>query len=567
MPRRLLRAPGHDRERSLGWLAVWWMEKFTLHGPGDVEGEPMKFGDEFTGFFVDCYALDTKGRRLYDSVFFSRPKGCNKSGVGACLCLFEALGPARFLGWAKGGEAYTFLGETYEYLPGEPMGRPVKSPFVRVMATEEEQAGNVYDTVFYNLTDDNAPLAQLKAYGLDAGLTRTKLPFGGEIVPSTSGAASKDGGKETFGCFDESHLYNTPVLRRMYGTVTRNLVKRKKLAEPWCFEPTTMFAPGEDSIAEETYKLADAIEAGKARRHRLLFDHRWGDPPLDDKGSVDLTNEEKLVEAIEEAFGDAMAWNSVEGVMDKMFDPRQSESESIRYFLNSLIGKTNAWIQPSQWSACRVDDNEPAEMRELQPGDVITLGFDGSLTDDATALVACRVKDRLLVPLRIDEKPDTAAAKNWEVDQDAFDAEVARAFAKYKVVAFFADPPYWQDRIDKWLTLYGEKLLLKSSVKHPIYFWTKLDGPMATALERMHTAIALGIVRHPGHAHMTGHFLHAQVWKRAGGNVIGKESKGSDLKIDAAMAATLAYEAAAQYETRGKKPEKAKAFSLPRRIR
>ena len=131
MPRTLIRPPGATREISLGWLATWWIETFVVHGPGDVEGEPIVHGDEYTAFIVDCYALGVDGRRLVNSAFLSRPKGCNKSGFAAELALFEALGPARFAGWAKGGEKYEFLGKEYVYEPGEAMGQPVTYPMIR----------------------------------------------------------------------------------------------------------------------------------------------------------------------------------------------------------------------------------------------------------------------------------------------------------------------------------------------------------------------------------------------------------------------------------------------------
>ncbi|MFH8737376.1 hypothetical protein [Streptomyces sp. NPDC017964] len=235
-------------------MAVAWMEYFVVHGPGDVQGEPVRHGDEYTGFVVDCYAVDDdEGRLLYDSAFFSRPKGCDKSGLGARIGLFEAFGPARFAGWAEGGEVYRDpwgLGFEYVYEPGEPMGRPVKVPYLRIMATEEGQTGNVFDTIHFNLTDEASPLSMVP--GVDVGLTRIILPDGGEIMPSTASSSSKDGGKETWVCFDETHLYNTPELRRMYATVTRNLRRRKRGAQTWYLETTTMFAPGQDSVAERT---------------------------------------------------------------------------------------------------------------------------------------------------------------------------------------------------------------------------------------------------------------------------------------------------------------------------
>jgi len=106
MPRELLRSPEHDRNRSLGWFATAWMEHFTVHGPGDVQGDPVVLDDELAGFTVDSYALDASGCRLYDSVFLSRAKGRDKSGHAGRFVLFEAFAPCRFERWAEGGEVY-----------------------------------------------------------------------------------------------------------------------------------------------------------------------------------------------------------------------------------------------------------------------------------------------------------------------------------------------------------------------------------------------------------------------------------------------------------------------------
>src|SRR3546814_860406 len=108
VPVERIRAPQHDRNRSLGWLAAAWMEHFCVHGPGDIQGRPLSvaapdgipLSDELTTLLVDSYALEDEGRRLYDSVFFSRPKGADKSGHAARIALFEAFGPCRFGGWA-----------------------------------------------------------------------------------------------------------------------------------------------------------------------------------------------------------------------------------------------------------------------------------------------------------------------------------------------------------------------------------------------------------------------------------------------------------------------------------
>jgi hypothetical protein len=570
MPVRLVRAPEHDRTRSLGWLACWWLETFVVHGAGDVAGMRTVLSDERTGFIVDCYALDGRGRRLYDSAFFSRPKGADKSGVAGKVALFEAFGPARFAGWAEGGETYEFLDRVYVYAAGEPMGRPVTNPFVRIMATEEEQTGAVYETIQFNLTHSDAPLYELQGFGVVAGMNRVAMPWGGEIRRSTAGAASKDGGRETFAVFDETHLYTTPQLRSMYSKVVDNLKKRALHAEPWFIETTTMYEVGAESVAEQTYRLADLIFEGKARRARLLFNHRWASPES-------LRDEGELATAFAEAYGDAIEWNPIEDLINGVFDTRRSEARTRRLFFNALVAAENAWMLPEVWNARGqsvlrqvLRESGSDDFTKPAAGDEITLGFDGSRTNDATALVACRVRDRFVFPLLIDEIPDGPESEGWEVDTAAVDAAVAQAFDRFTVVGFYADPPYWLDYIDRWAKEFGEQLRIHSSGKHSIAWYTKRDVQMSEALERVQQAVTDGTMGHddvtPLGAALTRHVLNARNWLRRGGAVIGKEGKNSPRKIDAAVAMTLAFEAAADYAAQ-RKPAAARNDFVPFFIR
>ncbi len=528
MPRTLVRAPGHDRSRSLGWLALAWMEFFCVHGPGDVQGEKVAHGDEYSGFIADCYALSDAGRLLYDSAFLSRPKGCDKSGFGGRFSLFEGLGPCRFAAFAAGGEVYTDpwgLGFEYRYESGEPMGRPVQAPFIRIMATEETQTGNVYDTIYFNLTEGS--LAEVP--GVDAGLTRVFLPGGGEIRPSTASSAAKDGGIETFAVFDESHLYNLPDLRQMYKTVTRNLRKRKKIAGTWFLETTTMFAPGEESIAEETYQLATAIKEGRARRQRLLYDHRWGE-------CTDLGDEDDLRAGIAEAYGDALGWNDPDSLVDDFYDPRNDTLDSRRYFLNAETSTSDAWIAAHEWAAC-VDAT-----KIIPDGETVVLGFDGSVRDDSTALVVCRVSDGHLELLGCWEKPDGRRGDTWQVDRVEVDAAVAAAFEKWKVIGFYADPAHWMDTLDKWMEEFGPRLLVRASQQRPLEWWTNRPKNMVDALARFHEAVIAQNLTHDGGSVLSRHILNARRRVVRQGITIAKDHHTSPRKIDAAMAAVLAYE-------------------------
>jgi len=83
------------------------------------------------------------------------------------------------------------------------------------------------------------------------------------------GQCQQDGGKETWVCADETHLYVLGELKGMYSTVFRNLGKRK-IAQPWGLQTTTMYRLGEQSTAEETLTAWRKGELGT----RVLVDHR-----------------------------------------------------------------------------------------------------------------------------------------------------------------------------------------------------------------------------------------------------------------------------------------------------
>ena len=576
MPHRVIQSPQHNRALSLH-IAVWWIETFTVHGEGDVQNMPSILVDEYADFVVDCYAMDENGRRLYDSAFFSRPKGCDKSGLAAKLVLLEAFGPCRFIGFAKGGETYTFLGQTYVYDEGEPMAGEVQAPMIRILATEEDQAGNVFDTVYWNLTQEGVPLRAMQRYGADVQKSRVILPNGGEITPSTTGSASKDGGKETFVVFDETHLYTSPRLHATYSTLTRNLRKRKKIAGTWFIETTTMYAPGQDSVAELTYELAEKISEGKTRRSRLYFNHRYGvvEELVARSTSEDPKTREQeeapLRQAILEAYGDAIEWNDVEGVIDGIYDPRESEADSRRYFLNALTSAANAWVELDVVERAM----KPAQAVDFAPlakGDQITLGFDGSKTEDSTVLVACRVSDRYLFPLHLQQVPDGPEAATWEVNREQVDKAVADAFRDYEVVGFYADPPFWQDYLDVWQNRYADEYLrVHASGRHTIEFWTNREVAMSRALERLHTAMKSGTMVFPTGdgivATFRKHFLNARRRYRSNAVLIGKDRKGSPHKIDFAVASVLAFQAASDFIAKPLPPKKKPVMFVPTKIR
>jgi hypothetical protein len=355
----------------------------------------------------------------------------------------------------------------------------------------------------------------------------------------------------------------------MYRTVTRNMRKRKKLSGTWFLETTTMFAPGEESMAEATYTEAEALREGRKKRgrHRLLFDHRWGE-------CADLGDEEQLRHALREAYGDAMAWIDLDSLVDEFYDLRNQAADSRRYFLNARTSSSDAWISEPEWNACKRAD------RRLKKGDLVTLGLDGSVRNDATALVAVGLGPNVrghIELLGLWERPEGPEGDDWQVDRDEVHTAVVNAMRHFDVAGFYMDPALWQDYCDRWTNQFGEKMRIRATAKKPLEWWTNRPTAMVAALDRFYEAVRSGSVTFTPAEDLAGrqaelslaltrHVLNARRKPTTAGLQIRKEHPHSTRKIDACMAAVLGYEAMADGVALGIKP-RGSVLTVPQRIR
>ncbi len=514
---------------TLGWQVVSWMQTFLRHGPGDVHGQRWQLDSEQVALILTSYEVDERGRRLYDEAVFSRPKGRAKSELAGGLACAEALGPVRFDHWARAGEV-SYWG--YEYDEDEPVGRPVTDPFVRCLATEEEQSGNTYDNVTAMLEMASVEFPDLFG-GIDLGRssrtsTRIFLPNGGEVVPSSAGSASKDGGKETFAVFDETHLYRLPELRQMYRTVRRNLQKRK-IAQPWSLQTTTMFRRGEDSVAELVFR---DHEAGWTPR--LHLDHVEG------RADVDLHDDEGMKRELRRVYGPFARHMDLDAVLSEA-RREPDPSDAYRYWLNVARDSSDTWLDEDVWRAGTRPGVRPAA------GERIALGFDGSAgTDDprrwadSTALGGCRLSDGLLFEVGVWEAPGRGA---WRPPRSGVTAAVHAAFRRYDVARMYCDPPHWQTEINEWQAEYGRERVVE--------WWTNRAVAMSKALERLHTDAHEHTLHHDGAERLARHVRHArrEVQRSSSPGPDGRRERvlirkpDDEHKIDGAVAAALAYEA------------------------
>ena len=152
-------ARGLRLERTLGPAVVGWIEQNLVHGPGDVQGQPVELDDEQTKFIFKAYAIDDHGRRVVRRACYSRPKGRAKTELAAMIACAEAIGPVRFNGWGH---------------DGRPEGGRCAPRSCAWRRPRRDRRGTRTKRFGVMLTE--GPLAAL---GLDVGLTRTISPVAG----------------------------------------------------------------------------------------------------------------------------------------------------------------------------------------------------------------------------------------------------------------------------------------------------------------------------------------------------------------------------------------------------
>jgi phage terminase large subunit-like protein len=493
-------------ERTLGVEVIDWLEAMLVHGPGDVQGDPYRLDDELKHVLLHLYEIDAHGRRVVRRGFLSRPKGRSKTELAGAVSAAELCGPVRYDGTDS---------------RGQPVGRPVKGAQVVAYATEEGQAGTTYSTAAFMLGEGPA----VNEYGLDVGLSRTYLEGGGVMLAETSGATSAEGGRTTFAVFDETAYWATRELRRLHATVRRNLGKRA-IAEAWSFETSAAWQPGEESVAEVLYRHWTALVESGAVDPTIYVDHREA-PEV-----PDLDDDEHLEAALRHVYGPAAQWLDLPRIMAEIRDPQSDPKEARRFWLNQPMIAADAWLEPELVTARR-------RTGTLEAGAAITLGFDGSLSDDATALVACTLgPDPRLVTLGVWEAPlaaGPAERAGWVVDVDGVDAAVADAFEDHIVVLMYCDPAYWTPHIAAWAARYGGEVVRE--------FSTARDGRIVPAAVAAHTALTTGELEHDGDPVLERHLRNARTRSTRYGLTLRKDRPKSPNKIDAAMAGVLAFQA------------------------
>lgn len=181
---------------------------------------------------------------------------------------------------------------------------------------------------------------------------------------------------------------------------------------------------------------------------------------------------------------------------------------------------------------------------------MVTVGFDGSKSRDATGIVIVRASDGLTVNGGLWEKPERTAS--FDLPRKKIIKRVDEIFATYRVVRFYGDPRYWETDIDAWAEKHGDKAVLEipdSDVRRmkAASRWEALIEASLQQLKADEPPGSLVSLCHDGDPDLRRHLGNATRLRlggragKAGGWRPGK--KAEDRNIDLVDAALLAHEA------------------------
>lgn len=490
-----------DLRHTLGLQVAGWCSKHlrALDGEGS-----WRFTPEQLRFLIHYYTVDENGTRTAKRCVLQRLKGWGKDPLGMVIALAELLGPVRFSHWDEDGYA---------------IGRPVALPLVQIAATAKDQTRNASALIPVLIKPETREKYQI-SQGVD--LIRAR---GGEatleMVPSSP--ESLQGRRSTFVLADEiQHWLPSNQGIHMWETAVNNASK----VGGHVLAITNAYLPGEDSVGERLAREYREFQAGHTPDTGLVIDSISAPPeaPLD----------EKTLRCILPLLRGDSTWLKIENILPALQSTSTSVSTQRRMWLNQSAARDDALLTPSMIGA--ITDRS----LRLKRQDKIVLGFDGSKSDDATALVAIRLRDHSAHLLALWEAPSRSRTK-WKVNTRQVDAEVHRVMREYDVVGFYADLAYWDSWVGEWEAAYTEQFEVKATHERAIAWDMRGRKKAGTqAHELLLEDIAeqkLSVGDDPG---LLRHMQNAVRRENAYGVSFGKASADSPDKVDAYAALMLA---------------------------
>jgi hypothetical protein len=576
---------------TLGYQVIKWIQDNLLDDESDDENEiPFKLTPEQARFILWFYALDegdeyreATGRFKYREVVLQRLKGWGKDPLAAVIAAVEFVGPCRFGGWAA-----VDMPE-HGITRGEPYAKPHPRAWIQIAAVSLEQTQNTMK-MFQGIFSK----ACMAEHSIDPGKEKIYAYQGKKTIQAvTSSPRALEGNRPTLVIKNETHhwLGNNDG-HDMADAIERNATKAKGGAAR-TLSITNAYEPSEESVARAEREAYELEAAGLTPSTGMMYDTleappdarlrpRFEDESKDYEGP-EISMEEKerrtrlYLRRVLEAVAGGAWWLEIENLTNSILNRKHRPSRSRRFWFNQVVASEDAWLDPvavdraiyplakEQRLEAERDARSVLEAGWLvAANEPIVMFFDGSKSDDSSALVGCRLRDGYVFTIGVWQKPPGKRGETWLAPRGAITNRVNEAFELFNVVAFWGDPShakddedssrYWDGTFDLWLQTHREKLdtrywpLKSGHRKHGIMF--DMAGPdqqklfVAAAEEFVEGIENLNDIEeyeplffHDGHPALMEHMKNAVRNPGQWGISLMKENRESSKKIDLAVCA------------------------------
>lgn len=431
-------------------------------------------------------------RKLMDNLFARRPDRKYRARV-ACVGLARKNGKSAL---GSGIALYgLFMG---------PRGGEVYS-----CAADRDQARIVFGMA-KAMVEMSPDLAEQSKLYRDA----IEIPATGSVYRVLSSEAfTKEGLSPTLVVYDELHAAPN---RELWDVMT--------LAQAARYDALTLAittagvrtdSTGQDSVAYGLYQYAQRVAAGEV--DDPSFFAAWWQAPADcdhrDPASWKIANP---------GFGDIQDPEDFESAVK-----RTPEAEFRTKRTNVFVSSQQAWLPHGEWAA--LPESAPPD-----DGTPVVLGFDGSFNNDTTAIVGVTVEETPRVWLVDIWEKQPGDRDDWRVDIGAVEAKILESCGRWDVVEVACDPYRWARSMEA---------LAEAGVPITEYP-SSSPARMVPSTAKFYDAVVSGQVSHDHNPTLARHLDNCVVKVDGKGPRVVKEHRGSPRKIDAAVAAIIAFDRA-----------------------
>jgi phage terminase large subunit-like protein len=473
-------------KRGDGEYAIEFTEAFGSIGKDGIAGlagEALTLRDWQKELIRHVYARDEDGGLQFRTALIGMPRKNGKSALSsAAFGLYSLIAEG-----IQGGEVYSVAAEKEQ-------ARIVFGEAKRMVETSElSELCTLYrDAIFVPSTNSVYRVVSAESYSKE-GLNPTRI------------------------IFDEAHAHKDRTLFDVFSLAMGNRGKLGQLiAITTAGQKTDM--TGQDSIAYSLYQYGKRVASGEIE-DPSLFMAWWAAPDEADHRDVEVWRRANP------GFNDLVSKDDFESAVRRTPEP---EFRTKR--LNQWVSSMNAWLPNGAWQPL-------IQERELLPDDDIIIGFDGSFNGDCTSLVGCTIPKE-------DEKPYLFMIKTWEkqpedtddwrVNTQEVEDMIIQFCSTHNVKEIACDPYRWQRSMDAMAEM-GLPV---------IEFPSTSPSRMVSACAKFYTSVTEQTMIHDGNPLLERHLTNAVVKTDRIGPRIVKDNRGSPRKIDAAVAAVIAFDRA-----------------------